>query len=303
MPKQLVEAWNKSLTSLTAVHLISKKIQICVDGLNRQEGKLTLTPQCSRSQLTIDQPRCQRPYPLHQPCLDSRGDFALFRIPEVIPAGCPTSPGGQQDPSQEFPWLDSRPRIYCSRRRRLYVPVASFLSCFHGHNLLFECIGRRGSWYSTVVEMPQKRERCQELYASFPVVMNTPSMLTLFLLFLIVDDARKDFQSTLRMAQFGLGVLFSHQTLKAPCSWLEDGDGAEVLKSLGIDISQLKNEEYSEKFALESLASLSGAYQHFEKLREDIRRQAGLRECMEATMPSSTPNGNGDPMDCQEDCG
>ncbi|EEU45291.1 uncharacterized protein NECHADRAFT_80840 [Fusarium vanettenii 77-13-4] len=178
----------------------------------------------------------------------------------------------------------------------------------NSHSLI---AGLRSTALAAVFSMSQ-------LQASCPVSMVTASFLSALAVGVVgiprllkchrnesdvesFDGAMKDFQKTLRMAQFGLGVLFSHQTLEAPCSWLEDGNGAEVLKSLGIDISQLKNEEYSEKFALDSLASLSEAYQDFEKLREDIRRQAGLRECTEATMPSSTPNGNGDPMDCQED--
>ncbi|UPL00714.1 hypothetical protein LCI18_011648 [Fusarium solani-melongenae] len=113
-------------------------------------------------------------------------------------------------------------------------------------------------------------------------------------------DAIKDFQKNLQTAQFGLAILFCHQTLKIPFSWLADGNGTEILNDLGINISHLKNEEYSEKFALDSLDMLNQSYEGFEKLRDEIARQAGLTEYTEATMPSSTPGGNEDPMDLQQ---
>ncbi|RMJ15063.1 hypothetical protein CDV36_005221 [Fusarium kuroshium] len=113
--------------------------------------------------------------------------------------------------------------------------------------------------------------------------------------------AMEDLQRDLRIAQFGLGILFCNQTLRMPFSWLTDSRGDGILKGLGVDISQIKNEQYSEKFALDSLHSLRGSYDHFEKLRASIGRHAGLKDCIEATMPSNTPDGNGDPMDLQED--
>ncbi|RSL67648.1 hypothetical protein CEP53_002898 [Fusarium sp. AF-6] len=113
--------------------------------------------------------------------------------------------------------------------------------------------------------------------------------------------AMEDLQRDLRMAQFGLGILFCNQTLRMPFSWLTDSRGGGILKGLGIDISQIQNEQYSEKFALDSLQSLRGSYDHFEKLRASIGQDARLKDRMEATMPSNTPDGNGDPMDLQED--
>ena len=52
---------------------------------------------------------------------------------------------------------------------------------------------------------------------------------------------------------------------------------------------------------MDSLEILTQSYEGFEKLRDDITRHAGLKEYTEATMPSSTPDGNGDPMDFQQD--
>lgn len=103
------------------------------------------------------------------------------------------------------------------------------------------------------------------------------------------------------MAQFALGILFCNQVIQIPFPWLAEGKGTEILEGLGIDISQLKDEEYSAKFALESLESLCESYGKLEKLREDIGRRAGLKEYMEAAIPSSSPDGNGEPMDCEKD--
>lgn len=122
-------------------------------------------------------------------------------------------------------------------------------------------------------------------------------MLTLFLLSSIVGDAMGDLLYRLRKAQFGLAILFCNQVLKMPFTWLQEGKGPELVRSLGVDILQLNDEQYCQKYALDSLEDYVQAWGDFEKLRAEIARRAGLDEYTEATMPSGTPHGSGDPMD------
>ncbi|KAJ4212427.1 hypothetical protein NW759_011814 [Fusarium solani] len=74
--------------------------------------------------------------------------------------------------------------------------------------------------------------------------------------------------------------------------------GTELLKDLGVDFAHLKGEEYSYKFALKCLKELLRSYQDLDKMRDSIRKDAGLKEFLEAKMTSASPDG-GEPMDCR----
>ncbi|RSL68692.1 hypothetical protein CEP54_002733 [Fusarium duplospermum] len=113
-------------------------------------------------------------------------------------------------------------------------------------------------------------------------------------------DAIANFAVALRNAQFSLGILFCNQVLKIPFPLLTQGEGAQILKDLGIDVKNLKGEEYSHKFALKSLENFRCSYEHLEKMRDVVRRDAGLNEFLETKMASASPGG-GEPMDFQED--
>ncbi|KAI8674259.1 hypothetical protein NCS55_00749200 [Fusarium keratoplasticum] len=239
LPKEVVDAWNKSLTSFTAVHLFSKKIKSCVNSLASQQGVSDHTLYTS---LVLIRDAILR--------------FSEYQKSELIAGLAPTVFGLFYTVAS----IQGSPLVATATASALSALIVGAL----GLPRLLKCLSN------------------EEDADKF-------------------GGAMRDFQRNLRMAQFGLAILFCHQTLKIPFSWLADGKGIKILESLGIDISQLKNEEFSEKFALDSLEILSQSYEGFEKLRDDITRHAGLKEYTEATMPSSTPDGNGDPMDFQQD--
>ncbi|KAJ4185757.1 hypothetical protein NW755_008208 [Fusarium falciforme] len=109
-----------------------------------------------------------------------------------------------------------------------------------------------------------------------------------------------NFDIALRKAQFSLAIIFCNQVLKIPFPLLAQSKGAEILKDLGVDVAYLKGEEYSYKFALKSLKELIRSYEDLDKMRDSIRKDAGLKEFLEAMMASASPDG-GEAMDCQED--
>ncbi|KAI8669669.1 hypothetical protein NCS57_00782700 [Fusarium keratoplasticum] len=252
LPKEVVDAWNKSLTSFTAVHLFSKKIKSCVNSLASQQGV---------------------------------SDHTLYTSLVLI-----------RDAILRFSeYQKSSMEAYKTRTNTSRELIAGLAPTVFG--LFYTVASIQGSPLVATAT-------ASALSALIVGALGLPRLLKCLSNEEDADKfggAMRDFQRNLRMAQFGLAILFCHQTLKIPFSWLADGKGIKILESLGIDISQLKNEEFSEKFALDSLEILSQSYEGFEKLRDDITRHAGLKEYTEATMPSSTPDGNGDPMDFQQD--
>lgn len=85
-----------------------------------------------------------------------------------------------------------------------------------------------------------------------------------------------------------------------PFHLMKKSKGIKTLKDLGIDVENLEGEEYSHKFALESLENFRCSYEHLVKMRDVVRQDAGLNEFLEAKMASASPGG-GEPMDFQED--
>ncbi|KAJ3463477.1 hypothetical protein MRS44_008263 [Fusarium solani] len=112
------------------------------------------------------------------------------------------------------------------------------------------------------------------------------------------SDAISNFDIALRKAQFALAIIFSHQAFKMSFPLLAQRKGTELLKDLGVDFAHLKGEEYSYKFALKCLKELLRSYQDLDKMRDSIRKDAGLKEFLEAKMTSASPDG-GEPMDCR----
>ncbi|RSM06386.1 hypothetical protein CDV31_009160 [Fusarium ambrosium] len=111
---------------------------------------------------------------------------------------------------------------------------------------------------------------------------------------------KKNINESLRNAQFALGILFCNQALGMPFPLLAKPKGVETLEGLGIDVTHIKGEEYSHKFALKSLKEFRRSYEDLEKVRDLVRKDAGIKEFLETTMASASPDG-GEPMDCQED--
>ncbi|RSL92201.1 hypothetical protein CEP52_013962 [Fusarium oligoseptatum] len=114
------------------------------------------------------------------------------------------------------------------------------------------------------------------------------------------QDKIANFEIALRNAQFALGILFCNQALGMPFPLLAKPKGVETLEGLGIDVKHVKGEEYSHKFALKSLKEFRRSYEDLEKVRDLVRKDAGIKEFLETTMASASPDG-GEPMDCQED--
>ncbi|KAJ4319328.1 hypothetical protein N0V84_006413 [Fusarium piperis] len=259
LPKEVLEAWNKSFVSLRVVRLLFKKIQICIVSSRSEDGASTQT--------------------LYT---------CLVLIREVIV---------QFSDFQKSSDLVIRhlqvvhgTRVQASREiiTTLGGLLSLFMTYFRPSPVTAAGLSLGGALLVGAISLPQLFER-----------LGNRKALNKY------GDAMRGLQSDLRMAQFGLAILFCNQAFQIPFPWLADGRGTELLESLGVDVSELKGEEYSRGFALDSLESLSQSYGRLEELRNDIGQRAGLKDCMEAAMPSSSPDGNpdgnGEPMDCEED--
>lgn len=95
------------------------------------------------------------------------------------------------------------------------------------------------------------------------------------------------FQESMGQAQIAFSALFCKQVLKMPLELMPRSERKETLALLGVDIAKLGNETWTDESITDQVQNFATELNDFEKLRQEVGKDAGLRDANAITMDQS----------------
>lgn len=98
-----------------------------------------------------------------------------------------------------------------------------------------------------------------------------------------VEGCRRDLEIAMGKAQLATAALFCEQVLKMPLHLMSRTDRKVLLEALGVDSDEVQHDDYRREFIVDRLNQFCAAFDQFDKKRQEIGRDLGIKDVKEAT--------------------
>ncbi|KAJ3518370.1 hypothetical protein NM208_g14536 [Fusarium decemcellulare] len=97
-----------------------------------------------------------------------------------------------------------------------------------------------------------------------------------------LENLRRQLESAIGGAQIAVAAIFCGQVLSIRLDLMSRTDRKGVLKALGVDVDELKEEDYRQQLALNRIEQFCSSFEEFDKKRKEVGDEFGIKDVKQA---------------------